>query len=171
MTIHDWQLWTLDIGRWTAVPSTVFSRESLVRWQSSGVLGLKNRLRSTRAEMLDLWTFVVLALSYLATAVYLGERLCRRFYRFVSPAQRWVAGTLAGYCSAPGLLIWLRAFSRPQRLLYSGETFCFFVVAGGAIFWPHRRPKEDASWIEPRAEGSDRWDWLTLGTISYLQAG
>src|SRR6266508_3055249 len=38
----------------------------------------------------------MLALIYLALAIYLGDLLCRRFYRFVSVAHRWAAAVITG---------------------------------------------------------------------------
>lgn len=38
----------------------------------------------------------MLALIYLALALYLGDLLCRRFYRFVSTPHRWAAAILVG---------------------------------------------------------------------------
>jgi hypothetical protein len=38
----------------------------------------------------------MLALIYLGLAVYLGDRLCRRFYRFASCPHRWEGAVLVG---------------------------------------------------------------------------
>ncbi|MCA1606506.1 MAG: hypothetical protein LC775_13795 [Acidobacteria bacterium] len=110
----------------------------------------------------------MLALIYLASAVYLGERLCRRFYHFASPPHRWAAGTLVGLLlSSWFTYLAARVFAPAKTPLLWGNIL-FLVVAAAAIFWLHRRPSEDARWIEPRAEGSDRWDWLTLGIYFLL---
>jgi DNA-binding beta-propeller fold protein YncE len=110
----------------------------------------------------------MLALIYLATAVYLGERLCRRFYHFVSPPQRWAAGALVGLLlSSWFTYLAARVFAAAKTPLLWGNIL-FFVAAGAALFWLHRRPTENARWIEPRAEGSDWWDWLTLGMYFLL---
>ena len=41
----------------------------------------------------------MLALIYLGLAIYLGDLLCRRFYRFVSRPHRWAAAVLVGLSS------------------------------------------------------------------------
>ncbi len=106
----------------------------------------------------------MLALIYLALALYLGDLLCRRFYRFVSTPHRWAAATLVGlmlgtwFTYLAGL-----AFAHTADALLWADLL-FFVVASGAIFWLSRKvPKVDM--IAPRAPGSPRWDWITLRAL------
>ena len=106
----------------------------------------------------------MLALIYLALALYLGDLLCRRFYRFVSTPHRWAAAILVGIL----LSTWFTylaglAFAHTADALLWADLL-FLVVASGAIFWLSRKaPKMDM--IAPRAPGSPRWDWITLGVL------
>src|SRR5437773_4634071 len=106
----------------------------------------------------------MLALIYLGLAIALGDLLCRRFYRFASTPHRWAAATLVGIL----LSTWLTylaglAFAHTADALLWADLL-FFVVAAGAIFWLSRKaPKLDM--IGPRAPGSSRWDWITLGAL------
>jgi DNA-binding beta-propeller fold protein YncE len=106
----------------------------------------------------------MLALIYLALSIALGDFLCRRFYRFVSIPHRWAAAILVGIL----LSTWFTylaglAFAHTADALLWADLL-FFVVASGAIFWLSRKaPKVDM--IAPRAPGSSRWDWITLGAL------
>src|SRR6266446_2897225 len=107
----------------------------------------------------------MLALIYLALALYLGDLLCRRFYRFVSTPHRWAAATLVGIL----LSTWLTylaglAFARTAEPLLWADLL-FFVAAAGAIFWFSRK-SATVRMIELRAPGRAVWDWVTLGTLA-----
>src|SRR6266550_2525935 len=85
----------------------------------------------------------MLALIYLALAVYLGDLLCRRFYRFVSLPHRLAAAILVGL------------------LLSSWFTYLAalaFAHTSTPLLWA------DLTFIEPRAPGSATWDWVILAT-------
>src|SRR6266571_1592113 len=75
------------------------------------------------------------ALIYLALAIYLGDFLCRRFYRFVSVAHRWAAAVLTGLLISSwstylaGLL-----FTRAKQPLLWGNAL-FFVAAIMVLCW------------------------------------
>jgi DNA-binding beta-propeller fold protein YncE len=106
----------------------------------------------------------MLALIYLGLATALGDLLCRRFYRFVSIAHRWAAAILVGIL----LSTWFTylaglAFARTGEPLLSSDLL-FFVIAPGAIFWLSRKAPK-VGMIAPRAPGSSRWDWITLGAL------
>jgi len=106
----------------------------------------------------------MLALIYLGLAIALGDLLCRRFYRFASTPHRWAAAILVGVL----LSTWFTylaglAFANIAEPLFWADL-PFFVVAAGAIFCLSRKaPKLDM--IGPRAPGSSRWDWITLGAL------
>lgn len=106
----------------------------------------------------------MLALIYLALAIYLGDLLCRRFYRFVSIPHRWAAAILVGIL----LSTWF-TYLAGLAFVYTADALLwadllFFLVAAVAIFWLSRKaPKVDM--IPPRAPGSSRWDWITLGAL------
>ena len=94
----------------------------------------------------------------------MGDLLCRRFYRFVSVPHRWAAAILVGIL----LSTWFTylaglAFAHTAEPLLSADLL-FFVAAPGAIFWLSRKAPK-ASMIAPRAPGSSRWDWITLGAL------
>jgi DNA-binding beta-propeller fold protein YncE len=104
------------------------------------------------------------ALIYLALAIALGDLLCRRFYRFVSVPHRWAAAILVGILLSTWFtyLAGLGFAHTADALLWA--DLLFFLVAAVAIFWLSRKaPKVDM--IAPRAPGSSRWDWITLGTL------
>jgi DNA-binding beta-propeller fold protein YncE len=106
----------------------------------------------------------MLALVYLGLAIYLGDLLCRRFYRFVSTPHRWAAAILVGIL----LSTWFTylaglALAHTAEPLLSADLL-FFVVAPGAIFWLSRKTSKVGT-IAPRAPGSSRWDWITLGAL------
>lgn len=106
----------------------------------------------------------MLALIYLTLAIYLGDLLCRRFYRFVSTPHRWAAAMLVGTLLSTWFtyLVALVFAHTSEPLL--GADLLFFVAASGAIFWLSRKaPKPNV--IAPRAPGSSRWDWITLGAL------
>ena len=102
------------------------------------------------------------ALLYLLLAIYLGDQLCRRFFRFISVAQRCASAVLVGLL----LSTWLTyiaswCFGRARTPLLWGDL-CFFAVALGTI-WLLRRRRRAGQFIRPRAPGSALWDWVTLG--------
>jgi DNA-binding beta-propeller fold protein YncE len=106
----------------------------------------------------------MLALIYLGLAIYLGDLLCHRFYRFVSVPHRWAAAILVGIL----LSTWFTylaglAFAHTADALLWADLL-FFVVASGAIFWLSRKASK-VDVIGPRAPGSSRWDWITLGAL------
>jgi len=106
----------------------------------------------------------MLALIYLALAIALGDLLCRRFYRFISLPHRWAAAILVGIL----LSTWFTylaglAFAHTADPLLWADLL-FFLVAPGAIFWLSRKAPK-VHMIAPRAPGSSRWDWITLGAL------
>lgn len=107
----------------------------------------------------------MLALLYLILAIYLGDQLCRRFFRFVSVAHRCASAVIVGLLLSSWftyLASWLfRATARP--LLWG--DLCFFTLAAGAIWMIRRRPSRSARFILPRVPGSVFWDWMVLLTF------
>ena len=116
----------------------------------------------------------MLALIYLALAIYLGDFLCRRFYRFVSVPHRCATAVLVGllisswFTYLTGL-----AFARFWRPLLWGDAL-FFVTAIAVLTWPRwkrkiLRSKENeaenaptASLYLPRPKGSNWADWALI---------
>ena len=44
----------------------------------------------------------MLALIYLGLAICVGDRLCGRFFRYISVSHRWATGTLVGLLLSTG---------------------------------------------------------------------
>ena len=108
----------------------------------------------------------MLALIYLALAIYVGDVLCRRVYRFVSTPHRWAAAVLVGLLVS-SWFTYLAAlvFAHTARPLLWADL-SFFATAVGVIFLlirrSRRRVERHPVFIEPRAPGSETWDWLML---------
>lgn len=110
----------------------------------------------------------MLALIYLGLAIYLGDLLCRRFYRFVGRPHRWAAAILVGLLLSTWftyLTAWM--FSHSRRPLFWADIV-FGLTALGLIVLLRRRSKGEPEFIQPRPPGSERWDWITLGAYLVL---
>ena len=106
----------------------------------------------------------MLAILYLVLAIYLGDQICRRFFRYVSVAQRCASAVLVGLL----LSTWFTyiaswCFGKTRTPLLWGDL-CFFAVALGIISLFRRRPRA-GQFILPRIAGSAFWDWVTLGAF------
>src|ERR1700719_1480524 len=112
----------------------------------------------------------MLALVYLAVTICLGDRICRRFYSFISTPHRWAAAFIVGLLVA-GWVTYLTAlaFARAALPLFWGNL-CFFIIAIAVFTWPRWRhkiiksaPRETRALPSvPRAPGSDEIDWLFI---------
>ena len=115
----------------------------------------------------------MLALVYLAVAVCLGDRICRRYYSFVSLPHRWAAAFIVGLLIA-GWITYLTAlvFGHSALPLFWGNL-CFFAVAIGVFTWPRWRrrivklaPRQVGPGPDlPRAPGSNAVDWLLIAAF------
>src|SRR5881392_1423155 len=116
----------------------------------------------------------MLALIYLALAIYLGDFLCRRFYRFISVAHRLAAAVLVGllvsswFTYLAGLL-----FTRaPQPLLWGNLLFFLATIAVLCrSVWNHKlarrvQTKTDVGFSPDlylrRSKGSSIADWALI---------
>jgi DNA-binding beta-propeller fold protein YncE len=115
----------------------------------------------------------MLALVYLAVAICLGDRICRRFYSFVSTPHRWAAAFIVGVLIASWLTyLTALAFAHTSLPLFWGNLG-FFVVAMATFSWPRWRhkivkspPREaDLPPTIPRAPGSNAIDRLLIVTF------
>jgi DNA-binding beta-propeller fold protein YncE len=111
----------------------------------------------------------MLALIYLALVIYLGDALCRQFYRFVSVPHRLAAAVLVGllvsswFTYLAGL-----AFMHASLPLVWGNLL-FFVGSIAGLSWFARKNKSKApaqgrtaSCYLPRDKGSDWADWALI---------
>src|ERR1700755_2136530 len=102
------------------------------------------------------------ALIYLILAIYLGDQLCRRFFRFVSVAQRCASAVIVGILVS-SWFTYLASWTvrrTPRPILWG--ALCFSALAIGLIWIIRRRPSRSALFIRPRVPGSALWDWVVL---------
>src|SRR5438270_3002169 len=112
----------------------------------------------------------MLALIYLAVAICFGDRICRRFYSFVSVPHRWAAALIVGPLLAGWLTYLTAQVAAHTSLPLFWGNLCFFAVAIAVFSWPRWRhriiksaPRETGPLPNvPRAPGSDRIDWLVI---------
>jgi len=107
-----------------------------------------------------------LALIYLGLAIYLGDRLCRQFYRFVSVPHRCATAVLVGLLASSWFTyLAALAFAHTAKPLLWADL-SFLAVAASVIFLLIRRSKQQLGrrtvFIEPRVPGSETWDWAML---------
>jgi len=108
----------------------------------------------------------MLALIYVGLAICVGERLCGRFYRFVSTAHRWATGALVGLLLSTGFTyLAARHFAGASNPLLWGDLLFF---AAAAIFLITCPSKRDPSLIQPRVAGSEKWTWSILAIYTAL---
>jgi DNA-binding beta-propeller fold protein YncE len=108
----------------------------------------------------------MLALIYLGLAICVGDRLCGRFFRYVSIPHRWATGTLVGLVLSAGFTYLAgRHFASASNPLLWGD--CLFVVAA-SIFLINFPPKRDQSFVQPRLPGSEAWTWIILALYTAL---
>lgn len=108
----------------------------------------------------------MLALLYLGLAICVGERLCSRYFRFVSLAHRWATGALIGLLLSTGFTyLAARYFAGTSNPLLWGNL-AFFATA--SIFLLNCRPKRDLSLAPLRVSGSETSDWVALGLYCAL---
>src|SRR5919109_2801559 len=78
----------------------------------------------------------MLALIYLAVAIYLGDRICRRFYPFVSVPHRLAAAVIVGLLVSSWIsyLAALALFKSALPLVWGNALF--FATAIAIFSWP-----------------------------------
>jgi DNA-binding beta-propeller fold protein YncE len=121
----------------------------------------------------------MLALAYLALALYLGDFLCRQFYRFVSVAHRLATAVIAGllvsswFTYLAGLL-----FAHAKQPLFWGNLL-FFLAAIAVLcssIWKSKigKPAQSNAGVRatelylPRSKGSGIADWVLLAGYMVL---
>ena len=116
----------------------------------------------------------MLALIYLGVAACLGDRLCQRFYRFVSIPHRWAAAVIVGlFVSSWFTYLAALTFAGASQPLLWGNLL-FFVAAIAALSWLRQKNKiikavqsKTESRVAtdlylPRPGGSDKADWVLI---------
>ncbi len=119
----------------------------------------------------------MLALVFFAVAICLGDRICRRFYPFLSVQHRLAAAFTVGMIVA-GWITYLTAlaFGHAALPLFWGN-FCFFAIAIAVFSWPRWGHKifnvrirhitsPIAGAVRPR--GSNGIDWLFIAAFFAL---
>ena len=109
----------------------------------------------------------MLALLYLVAMIYLGDRICRCFYRFISVQHRLATSFLVGLL----LSTWITylgslAFAWSAQPLIMGNTVFFLVFILAAYKLPRRPSSSYLATFRLRPVGSTRCDWLCIGAYS-----
>src|SRR4051812_47311015 len=112
----------------------------------------------------------MLALLYLILAIYFGDQLSRRFFRYVSVAQRCATAVLVGLLFSTWFTYSVAWLFRRTTTPLVWANLCFLGVAAVWI-WVRRRRKRrgiyhDAQFVLPRVPGSALWDWISI--IAFL---
>jgi hypothetical protein len=114
----------------------------------------------------------MLAVIYLGLAIYLGDQICRRFYRFVSLAHRCSAAVLVGLLASSWFTYLVAWIFKSSRSPLFWADLCFLVTAIGAIWlFKRRRPGSSGNDIPvtpAHPPGSALWDWVTLAAYLVL---
>jgi hypothetical protein len=102
----------------------------------------------------------MLAILYIAAAVYFGDCLCRRFYRFTSLQHRFSTAFTVGLVLSSGIsYLGALGFAWTGKPLLMGNVV-FLAAALAAVKLPRRSVGLDVP-IE-RPPGNDFWDWACL---------
>jgi hypothetical protein len=105
----------------------------------------------------------MLAFVYLAIAIYLGDRLCRRFYCFVSLPLRWAAAVLVGLLVSSWFTYLVAlAFKGASHPLLWGNLLFFAAVIGAGRLFKWRADNGESVRALKRPDGSDTVDWLVI---------
>ncbi len=105
----------------------------------------------------------MLALVYLTLMTVFGDRLCRRFYRFVSLPHRFSASFLVGLIFSTWITyLCALLFAWTNEPLVWGNLL-FFAVAGFAIFKLRSQAFESSSTVSLRPAGLPQWDYAFVG--------
>ena len=108
----------------------------------------------------------MLALLYLLAALYLGDCLCRRFYRFSSAQHRWATAFLVGLLLSSWITyLGALSFAWTGHALLFGNLIFLTVVILVARFLPLRLAIDYLDAPLSRPPGSSSYDWLCLGVL------
>src|SRR3954462_5898101 len=102
----------------------------------------------------------MIALLYLLLAMYLGDRLSRRCFRYLSVAHRGATAVLVGLLFSSWFTYIVAWCFRRARSPLLWADICFFAVAIGWIWISRRRWRRAAQFVRPRLPGSTLWDWV-----------
>jgi hypothetical protein len=100
----------------------------------------------------------MLVLIYLGVAFWVGDLLCRTFFRFMSVLHRASAAVLVGLLVSSWVtFLGASAFGRSPVPLVAGNILFVLFAVGVGRFWP----REPAQW-QPRPPGRAHWDVVCL---------
>ena len=109
----------------------------------------------------------MLAILYLAAMTYLGDRICRSFYRFASGPHRIATSFLVGLL----LSTWITylgalAFAWTARPMVFGNLVFLAVFVLAIYKLPLRPSSEYLNPFRTRPVRFARWDWILMGAFS-----
>jgi DNA-binding beta-propeller fold protein YncE len=107
----------------------------------------------------------MVALLYLILAIYLGDRLSRRCFRYVSVAHRCATALLVGLLVSSWFTYIVAWCFRRARSPLLWADLCFFAIVIGWIWVTRWRSGRAAQFVRPRPPGSTLWDWATIGAF------
>ena len=111
----------------------------------------------------------MLALLYILASLYLGDCICRRFYRFSSAQHRWATAFLVGLLLS-SWVTYLSAlcFSWTGHALLCGNLAFLAAVILTARCLPPGVGSDYLDAVMPRPPGSNSYDWLCLASCFVL---
>ena len=110
----------------------------------------------------------MVALLYLLLAIYLGDRLGRRCFRYLSVAHRCATAILVGLLLSTWFTYIVAWCFRRARSPLLWADLCFFAIVIGWIWVTRWRSGRAAQFVRPRPPGSTLWDWVTIGAFLAL---
>ena len=108
----------------------------------------------------------MLALLFLVAATYFGDRICRRFYCFISIQHRVATSFLVGLLLSTWIVcLGSISFSGFRQPLIAGNILFLLVFALVCYKLPRHQPAHCSQTIPLRPVGSARWDWVFIGAF------
>src|ERR1043165_5987882 len=104
----------------------------------------------------------MLALLYLILAIYLGDRLSRRCFRYLSVAQRCATAVLVGLLVSTWFTYVVAWCFRRARSPLLWADLCFFAIVIAWLWLTRNRLRKAAQFARPRLAGSTLWDSVKL---------
>jgi hypothetical protein len=104
----------------------------------------------------------MLALIYLAIVIWVGDRLTRSVYRFLSIPHRFSSAFLVGLITSTWITYLGSALfgSATKPLIYG--NLLYLAVAGAILTLYGKHPSGYPATLRERPEGSAKWDWAFM---------